>query len=172
MRAFRKLSFIEPPGTLDGGDVLCLGRSLFVGVSGRTNHAAVDQMRAVLAPFGYTVSAVSTTGCLHLKTAATPVADRTILVNPAWVDPNVFGPVAVIAVDPSEPFAANALRVGKTVVHSAAYPRTRARLEEQGLGVRPLDLSELARAEGGLTCCSLLFPMQEGGGDRRNESRA
>jgi dimethylargininase len=71
----------------------------------------------------------------------------------------VFGPVAVIAVDPSEPFAANALRVGETVVHPAAYPRTRARLEAQALGVRPLDLSELARAEGGLTCCSLVFPM-------------
>jgi dimethylargininase len=157
LKLFRKLRFIESPGTIDGGDVLCVGRSVFVGLSSRTNQPAISQLQTLLSPHGYAVTAVPLRGCLHLKSAAPQVGEKTILVNPSWVEPSVFGKVATIAVDPSEPFGGNALLVRETVVYPAAYPRTRKRLEEYGIQVKVVDVSELAKAEGGVTCCSLVF---------------
>jgi dimethylargininase len=155
---FRPLRFIEPPGTLDGGDVVCFGRVVIVGQTPRTNIDAVRQLAAILTPFGYAVTTAAPTGCLHLQTAVTPVADRALLVNPAWVDPAVFGDIEVIAVDPAEPFAANALRVRDALIYPDSFPRTRARLEARGLRIVPVDVSELAKAEAGVTCCCLLVP--------------
>ena len=160
---FRSLFFIEPPGTIDGGDVLRIGREIFVGASSRSNQAGIEQMRALLAPFGYSVESVQVKGCLHLKSAVTQVAENTLLVNRGWVDPGVFGPVDIIDVDPTESYGANALLVGETVVYSAAYPNTRARLEDRSIRVEPVDVSELAKAEGAVTCCSLIFTNGEGG---------
>jgi dimethylargininase len=153
----RPLRFIEPPGTLDGGDVVCLGRSVFVGRTARTNGDGARQLAEILTPFGYTVTPVMPSGCLHLQTAVTPVGDRVILVNPAWVDPAVFN-AEVIEVDPGEPFAANALRIGDALIYPDNFPHTRARLEARGLKVIPVDVSELAKAEAGVTCCCLLVP--------------
>jgi dimethylargininase len=157
LKPYRKLSFIEPPGTIDGGDVLSLGKSLFVGLSRRTNRAAIEQLLALLTPHAYTVKAANLTDCLHLKTAVTQVAAKTILVNRSWVEPSIFGDVAVIHVHPSEPWGANALLVHETVVYPAAYPETRKRLEKHGIRVDTVDVSELAKAEGGVTCCSVIF---------------
>jgi dimethylargininase len=100
---------------------------------------------------------VSVAGCLHLKSAVTQVAERTLLVNRSWIDPGVFGDVAIIDVDPTEPFAANALLVDKAVVYPTAYPRTRERLQAHGVRVQTVEVSELAKAEGGVTCCCVLF---------------
>jgi dimethylargininase len=157
LKPFRPLRFIQPPGTLDGGDVLCLGKRVFVGLSSRTNRAGVEQMRAFLSPHDYAVTAVNLTSCLHLQTAATPVAQNTLLVNRSWIDPTIFGDVAIIDVDPAEPMGANALVVANTVVYPAAFPRTRNRLEEHGLRVKTVDVSELAKAEGGVTCCCVIL---------------
>jgi len=153
----RALRHIEPPGTLDGGDVLRIGRTLFVGRSLRTNDEGIEQLRRILDPLGYQVHAVALHGCLHLKSAVTQVGPRTILVNPAWIDMDAFAGYEQIEVDPAEPFAANALLVGDRVIHPAGYARTRARLESRGVGVVSVDVSELAKAEGGVTCCSLLL---------------
>lgn len=157
LAAYRPLATIEAPGTLDGGDVLRVGRRFFVGQTGRSDGAGTTQLRALLAPHGYTVEAVPVTGCLHLKSAVTQVADGTVLVNPRWVDPAAFAPLRVVEVDPGEPGAANTLVLGGAVVAAAAYPRTVARLEALGLRVVRLEMSELAKAEGALTCCSLLL---------------
>jgi dimethylargininase len=157
MKNFRDLHFIEAPGTLDGGDVLCLGKSVFVGLSSRTNCSGIGQLRSYLQSLGYIVTPVNLTGCLHLKSAATQIGPNTILVNRSWVDPSVFGDVTEIDIDASEPFAANALLVGDSVVYPSAYPRTRQRLEERGIRTRTVDVSELAKAEGGVTCCSVLI---------------
>src|SRR5262249_45357117 len=113
LEEYRPLRRIESPGTLDGGDVLRLGRVLFVGVSCRTNGEGADQLRALVAPFGYDVAPVPVAGCLHLKTAVTAVAESTLLVNPAWVEPRHFGVARVIEVHPTEAFAANALLLGE-----------------------------------------------------------
>lgn len=154
---YRELFRVQPPGTLDGGDVLRVGRRLYVGLSTRTNRAAVEQVRALLAPYRIPVVAVETEGCLHLKSAVTPVSADTLLINPAWVDRASFPGMRFIEVDPSEPHAANALLVGQTVVYQPSYPRTLRCLKRAGLGVVLVDLSELGKAEGALTCCSLIF---------------
>lgn len=153
----RPVARIEAPGTLDGGDVLLVGRRVFVGQTARTNEAGIAQLRAILAPHGYTVEGVPVTGCLHLKSAVTALDDGTVLVNPDWVDPAVFAPLAAVPVDPAEPMAANVLRVGDALLYADAYPRTRAALEARGYRLHLVDASELAKAEGAVTCCSLIL---------------
>ena len=157
LKQCRKLFHIKPSGTLDGGDVLQTGKTLYVGRSKRSNREGIEQLRSILADFGYAVVAVETQDCLHLKTAVTQVADDTLLVNRHWVDAGVFGSMCLIDVAPSEPFGANALRIGNTLVYPAAFPGTRQRLEALTINVRTVDASELAKAEGGVTCCSLIF---------------
>jgi dimethylargininase len=155
--AYRRLVSIEEPGTLDGGDVLVAGRTVLVGAGGRSNAEGVRQLQKALAPFDYLVQAVEVTGCLHLKSAATLVSDSQVLVNPAWIDARVFGRLEPVLVDGREPFAANAVRAGARVLHGAAHVRTRERLLGLGIDVVPVGLGELAKAEGALTCCSLIF---------------
>lgn len=157
LRPHRRLLSIEPPGTLEGGDVLRIGRDLYIGLSARSNPAGVRQLRDLLRPFGYTVHGVAVRGCLHLKTAVTRVAEGTVLVNPDWVDVRELGRIERIEVHPVEPFAANALPLGETLLYPAAHPRTRERLEARGLTLQTVDADELAKAEAGLTCCSLVF---------------
>jgi len=154
---FRKLFFIQAPGTVDGGDVLTVGKSLYVGLSSRSNRAGIEQMQAFLAPFGYEVRGVEVTGCLHLKSAVTQVGQDLLLVNPAWVDRSAFPGMTFIEVDPSEPYAANAVMIENSLIYPLAFPKTRKRLEAGGLKLVMVDASELAKAEGAVTCCSLIL---------------
>jgi dimethylargininase len=153
---YRPVRSIEAPATMDGGDVLTLGREVFVGRSARTNDEAVTQLGRLLTPWGYSVVRVPLDVCLHLKSAVTEVGDRLLLINPQWVSRTAFGSFDFVEVDPKEPYAANALRIGKQVVYPASFPRTRARLEHRGVDVRSVEVGELAKAEGGVTCCSLI----------------
>ena len=148
---------IQEPGTLDGGDVLVVGRNVFVGASRRTNAAGINQLRQIVTRLGYSLRAVPVQDCLHLKSAVTAVAPKTLLINRNWVAADAFGDLRLIDVDDDEPHAANALIVGDVVICAAAFPKTRARLERHGLRVKVVDVDELAKAEGGVTCCSLLF---------------
>ena len=157
LAAFRPLLSIEAPGTLDGGDVLRLGRNVFVGEGARSNADGIAQLRAMLGQFRYSVQAVPTRDCLHLKSAVTQVAEDTLLVNPAWVDAAVFADYRLIEIDPAEQHAANALRIGNGVLYPSCFPRTRQRLVDAAIDVTTVDLSELQKAEGATTCCSLLF---------------
>ncbi|MDP6424694.1 MAG: arginine deiminase family protein [Planctomycetota bacterium] len=157
LRGFRHLAAIEAPGTLDGGDVLRCGSRIWVGLSTRTNAAGIEQLARFLGDFAYEVIPVAATRCLHLKSAATCIGPKTILLNPAWVDRNAFAGCRVIEVDPAEPSAGNALEVAGTVVVSASHPRTRDLLADASFSCRTLDTNELAKAEAGLTCCSVLF---------------
>lgn len=154
---WRPLAAIEAPGTLDGGDVLRVGRRVFVGRTPRSDEAGRRQLRERLAPYGYEVVDVEVRGCLHLKTAVTALRDDLLLVHRPWLDAAAFAGYELLDVDPGEPFAANALAVGGAVVMPEAFPRTRRRLEARGLAVRPVDVSEAAKAEGGVTCCSIVF---------------
>ena len=154
---FRTLAYVALPGHLEGGDILRIGRKLFVGVTKRSNAEGIRQLAAILEPHHYEVIPVPVTGCLHLKSAVTGLGSRTLLANRAWFDPAPFSGYDWIDVDPAEPHAANALALGDTIIFPAAFPRTRARLEAQGFDVTPLDISELQKAESGLTCSSLIF---------------
>ena len=153
----RPLASVAEPGTLDGGDVLRVGRTLWVGLSGRSDAAGIAQLAALTAPHGYVVRPVAVRGCLHLKSAVTAVAPDTLLLQPSWVDSAPFTGLRIVEVDPDEPHAANALLVGSAVVYGASHPRTRERLERLGLDVRSVDVSEIEKAEGAVTCCSLIF---------------
>jgi len=153
---YRLLRSIEAPGTVDGGDVLRLGRTLYVGLSTRTNEDGARQLARHAEPLGYTLECIKTSVCLHLKSAVTVIEGGRVLCNPDWVDKNVFQGVDVIAVDPAEPHAANVLRLGHTIVCAAAHIRTAADLRGRGYSVCPVDVSELAKAEAGVTCCSLI----------------
>ncbi len=154
---FRKLARVELPGQVEGGDVLRIGRSLFAGLSSRTNAEGIRQLASIVAPYGYQVASVAVTDCLHLKSAVTYVGRNTLLANRAWFDTKPFAGFAWIDVAAEEPHAANALAIGGTVIFPASFPRTRARLEALGFHVTLLDISELQKAESGLTCSSLLF---------------
>jgi dimethylargininase len=154
---YRSLFMIQEPGTLDGGDVLTVDKTISVGLSSRSNRAAIDQMQAFLSPYGYTVQGVQVTGCLHLKSAVSQVKADSLLINPAWVDKINFPGMKFIEIDPSEQYAANVLMVGGIVLYQPAYPKTRARLEAAGIVPLLVDESELGKAEGALTCCSLIF---------------
>ena len=150
---YRTLHEITAPATLDGGDVLRIGRRVFAGLSTRTNEEGVAQLRALLRPYAYDVIAVNMEGALHLKSAASVVADNLVVANMDALDPDLFG-MKYVAVPPE---AANMLRVNGVVLCPAIASSTAARLEREGLTVRLVDNSELAKAEAGLTCCSLIF---------------
>jgi dimethylargininase len=157
LEEWRTCARIEAPGTLDGGDVLRVGRDLYVGESGRSNAAGIAQLASAIAPFGYRTKSVPLHGCLHLKSAVTCVAPDTLLINDAWVDRAHWPRMRFIAVAAEEPHAANSATVGESLIHAASAPRTRGRLEAAGLHVVALDVSEIEKAEGGVTCCSVLF---------------
>ncbi len=157
LAAYRPTATIEAPGTLDGGDVLRVGRRVLAGLSGRTNPEGVEQLRRLLAPHGYTVEALPVRGCLHLKSAVTQVAPDAVLLNPDWVSPAAFAGMRCLECDPGEAHAANALLVGGAVVYPTAYPATAGRLERAGIRLVSVDVSELAKAEGAVTCCSVIL---------------
>jgi len=154
---YRALVRIEPPATIDGGDVLQLDDVLYVGRTPRTNDEGIAQLRQLIAPYGYRVLGVDVDGCLHLKSAVTHIGRNTLLANRAWFDPAPFVGYDWLDVAPEEPHAANALALGETVIFPASFPHTRARIEAAGFHVTPLDISELQKAESGLSCSSLIF---------------
>jgi dimethylargininase len=157
LEKFRTLAHITAPGSLEGGDVLRIDRTLYVGLSTRTNAEGIRQLTQLLAPHNYKVIAVPVTGCLHLKSAVTYLGRNILLANRAWFDPALFTDYSRIDVSPEESHAANALPLNNTVIFPASFPRTRTRIESAGFHVTPLDISELQKAESGLTCSSLLF---------------
>jgi dimethylargininase len=157
LAGYRPIVSIEAPATMDGGDVLQIDRTIFVGRSSRTNAEGIAQLSALAAPYGYTVRAVDVRGCLHLKSAATAVDDHALLVNREWIGTEQLSPFEIVDVDPSEPGAANVARIGGTLLAAAAFPRTRERLERLGHIVTAVDVREIAKAEGAITCCSLIF---------------
>jgi len=154
---YRPVVGIEEPGTLEGGDVLPVERMLYVGLSTRTNREGVEQLRAAVEPHGYRVAPVPVRRCLHLKSAACRVEAHTLVVNRDWVDADAFGDLDLIDVHPDEPFGANAVLIGQAVVYPAEFPRTHDRLALHGFDVREVEMSEIAKAEGGVTCCSVIF---------------
>jgi dimethylargininase len=153
--AFRQLEWLQEPATLDGGDVLRLDRTLYVGLGTRTNAAGARQLADVVSAHGYRVCTVSVDACLHLKSAVTEAAPGVVVINPDWVDGQIFRGHEIIEVDPQEPAAANVLRRGDTAICAAAFARTNDRISAVA-NVRTVDVSELAKAEGAVTCCSVL----------------
>jgi dimethylargininase len=150
-------------GSLDGGDVLLIDRTLYVGASLRTDAAGIDALRAAAGPLGYTTVAVELRDCLHLKTCATlagrdAAGDLVVIVDPRFVDPAVFADVQTVLVRPGDGAAANAVCAIDTLLVAAGYPRARAALAARGFAPIEIDTSEFRKAEAALTCLSLLAP--------------
>ncbi|MBZ5633487.1 MAG: dimethylargininase [Acidobacteriia bacterium] len=154
---YRELRHIVEPGTLEGGDVMRVGKTLYVGYSRRTNVAGIQQLATMLHPLGYFVVPVEVRDCLHLKTACCYIGNDTVLANRAWMDPDALCSLKILDVPSDESRGANALRLGDTVLMPAAFPRTRELLERSGFRVLTIDNSELLKAEAGVTCTSLIF---------------
>jgi len=157
LKKYRKLASIQPPGTLDGGDLLRIGKVIYAGLSTRSNHSGIGQLRDIVSNHGYSVSTVETTKCLHLKSAVSQIAPDTLLINPDWISKSAFGELRLIEVDGGEAHAANALLVGQGLIYPTSFPRTLENLKNLSIDLVPVDVSELQKAEGAVTCCSLII---------------
>jgi len=154
---YRPITFLREPATLDGGDVLRIDRRVFAGLSQRTNREGTAQLRDLLQAFDYQVQPVEVRDCLHLKSACSYIGNDTILINRALIDAEQFHGFELLDVPDEEPGAANALLIEDVVIIAASFPKTRTLLEQRGFCVRTIDLSELQKAEAGVTCTSLIF---------------
>jgi len=157
LEKYRTLAHIKLPGTLEGGDVLRVGKKIYVGLTKRSNAEGIRQLSVIAGKYGYEVTAIPVTGCLHLKSAVTYLGRNTMLANRTWFAPKRLQGYEWLDVDAGEAHAANALAISDAVVFPESFPKTRQRIEEAGFHVRSLDISELQKAESGLTCSSLLF---------------
>jgi dimethylargininase len=157
LQQYRALAAIEAPGTLDGGDLLRIGKVIYAGLSTRSNQSGIKQLRSIVADYGFSVKMVETKKCLHLKSAVSEVAPGLLLINSEWISSAAFGDYELIDVDKEEAHAANALLVGPSVIYPSSFPRTMEKLVALGIGVTPVDVSELQKAEGAVTCGSLVF---------------
>jgi dimethylargininase len=155
LRAFRHVEHVRLPATIDGGDVVRSGRALYVGASPRTNAAGIQALREIVQPFGYTVTEVPVHGCLHLKSGCSALPDGRFLVNPEWIDVRPLDG-ALVRVPASEPWAGDVLTIDSTIIVSDAFPETITTLRDD-FRVIPVSVSEFAKAEGGVTCLSLVF---------------
>jgi dimethylargininase len=157
LRRYRPIERVRLPATIDGGDVVRLGRTLYVGASPRTNADGIDAFRGVVEHYGYSVIGVPVMKCLHLKTACSALPDGRLLVNREWIDVSPLPPSALVDVPDGEPWAGDVLVIGERIVASNAFPETARLLERLGFGVAPVAVSEFAKVEGGVTCLSLVF---------------
>jgi dimethylargininase len=157
LREYREVHHVEPPATLEGGDVVQIGRIVLVGLSSRTNRAGAESLSAIVSRYGYQIIPVSVEHCLHLKTACTALPNGSLLVNPALLDMNPIRDYETICVPKEEPWSADTLVVGQKVCLAAQHVRTADYLRDRGFDVETVDLSEFAKAEGGITCLSLLL---------------
>lgn len=142
-------------GQVDGGDVLRIGATLYVGISGRTDLAGIRALGTVVAPLGFAVVPVPVAGGLHLKSAATCV-NEVLVHNPDWVSPDHFTGVKQLAVAPGEALGGNVLLAGETLLTAADSPRTAEALAGRGFRTVTLDISEMRKADAALTCMSLI----------------
>lgn len=159
LQHYRELVSIEPPGTLDGGDLLLVGKVIYAGLSSRSNESGIEQLRNIVADYGFSVTTIETTKCLHLKSAISEVAPGLLLINPDWISRSAFREFELIDIDVEEPHAANVLRVGASAVYPSSFPRTTDKLVQHGVDIVPVDVTELQKAEGAVTCCSLILSL-------------
>jgi dimethylargininase len=157
LRQFREVKRIARPATIDGGDVVVAGKTIYIGESSRTNATAIRAMREMLTPFGYAVICVPVHRCLHLKSACSALPNGQFLVNRDWIDVSPLPSSQLVDVPEDEQWAGDVLVIGQRIILSDAFPATARALSELGFECIPVGLSEFAKAEGGVTCLSLVF---------------
>jgi dimethylargininase len=155
---YRRLVYISPPATIEGGDVLQRGRTIFIGLSTRTNLQGIKELKQILEPLGYCIVPVEVRGSLHLTTACSLIDDETVLLNPRWANPEAFKRLNIIETPEGEDWAANTMRIRNVICLEAAFPRTAQRVQKYHPRIELLDISEFRKAEAGLSCLSIIFP--------------
>ncbi len=149
---------MKAPATLDGGDVMRIGRVFYVGRSTRTSDAGIAILERTFAPRGYRVVPLDLpTGVLHLKCVVSPLAEDTILLADASLPPELFAALRIVRVPEVETYAANAVAIGKDVIVAREFPRTHEVLHAAGFTLHPVPTSQVRKADGSLTCQSLLY---------------
>jgi dimethylargininase len=154
---YRDIKHIRLPATLEGGDVLSIENKVFVGISPRTNISGFETIKEILEPFGYQVIPLAVNGCLHLKSACVAVDDETLLVNPRWLDLQPLRDFRIIPVPEDEPAAVNSLWINSTICMHSGHQKTIDLLANLKFSIKVVDISELLKAEAGMTCSSMIF---------------
>lgn len=157
LEPFRPLAVIEPPGTLEGGDVLVAGRTVFIGISSRTNPDGAGQLEAHLAPLGYRCRRVPVARGLHLKSCLSLVSNDTLIMAGAYSHRPEFRHFRRITPIPEDMEACNCLRINDTLLMPRGFPRVRDLLVNLDLPLMEVTISEFQKMDGGLTCLSLRF---------------
>ena len=155
--AFRPVKRIVPPASLDGGDVVQIGKRVFVGHSKRTNARGIAALSNIVEPLGYAVVPVKVDGGLHLTTGCGLINDETVLLNPRWIDATAFKGLRQLHVPEDEPWAANTIRIKDFVCLEEGASRTAEMIRPYAPNIETLDISEFRKAEGSLSCLSLIF---------------
>jgi dimethylargininase len=157
LKKFKKLHFIKPPATIDGGDVLKIGKNVFVGLTSRTNVYAATQLRKILESDGFNIFTVKVYGVTHLKSVCTYLGNGYIALAEGYFDINIFKDYNWLVVPKKEQYAANCLAVNEVVLMAMGYPKTRRLIVREGFTVQELEMSEFRKGEGALTCLSILW---------------
>lgn len=157
LAAFKTVAKLPDDATLDGGDVLVFDKNILVGRSGRTNEAGFQTLQKLVSPFGYRTQSIEVKGALHLKTAICALDHNRLLVNPAWISERSLEGFELVAIPSDERFGANILRLESCIVVADEHPKTAALIRSLGFQVEATPISEFQKAEGGLTCLSLIF---------------
>jgi len=158
LERYRIVKRIEPPALIDGGDVLTVGKTVFVGLSTRTNREGIEAFSKLVEPAGYCVIPVPVDGALHLKSGCSALDEETLLINPDVIDRKQLAGFKTINVSDKEPFAADTLRIGgKILMQFEPKMLTAALVRRNGFKIDGIDLSEFRKAEGGPSCLSLIF---------------
>jgi len=155
-----QLNAIQPPGTLDGGDICQVEDHFFIGISERTNADGAQQLASILKRYGYTSSFVnlqSSSRLLHLKSGMAYLGDGRLVLTKEMLDQPYFQDYEILQVDENESYAANCLRVNDFVLVAAGFPNIIAKLSSLGYKIIPLEVSEFQKMDGGLSCLSLRF---------------
>lgn len=157
LEQYREIVHIEPPGAVDGGDVLMIGKHFFIGISERTNPLGAAQLGEILERYGYTWMSVPVGVGLHLKSSVNWVGANTLLISTKFAGQPEFEDYAQIGVDPSEEYACNTLWINGNLLTPKGFPKTLEQLSILGLPIIEMDTSEIQKMDGGLTCMSLRF---------------
>lgn len=157
LKQFREVKRVSRPATIDGGDIVVAGKTIYIGESSRTNAAGIRAMCDILAPFGYSIVGVPVSGCLHLKSACSALPGGRFLVNRDWIDVSPLPDGALVDIPVEEPWAGDVLVIGQRIIVSDAFPGAIGTLSRLGFDCLPVAVSEFAKAEGGVTCLSLVF---------------
>jgi dimethylargininase len=155
LKKYRPIGYINPPGTVEGGDVLMVGDHFFIGLSDRTNANGATQLSKLLASVGYTSETIHVAAGLHLKSSVNYIAEGTLLVTNSFANHHAFSSYKKVILDPEEEYAANTLWINGTLLMPKGFLKTHSKLAALGMDIIELEVSEVQKMDGGLTCMSL-----------------